>query len=150
MMLEILHWLKWRGALATGLLAVITSFARADSLTISYQDFTQPFSISTTVPPPGPNFLGQYAASLSGSYGAITYSVFAQANPPGMSLDSPLAAYLSTTGAQLVNTSTTSHHIQITFTAETFTFPATGTVQVNTQFNTNDVSGQDLSHTSQM
>src|SRR5215471_15782808 len=112
-----------RGASLGAAVLACALTARADSLTITYQDLTTLYSKSTTVSSP-PGFPpGVFGGTLDDTYGSIGYHVEGSANPPGSTIDSPTAAYLSSTQFSLTNTSTTSHHIVITFDAETFTLP---------------------------
>jgi hypothetical protein len=135
-----------RSAILAALVLGCALTTRADSLTITYQDFTEPYMpamVVTSSPSAFP--AGVYGAGMAGSYGSgagISYSVSGSANPPGTSQNSPTVAYLSTSEFKLTNSTGTPHHIVITFDAQTFTLPSANSVMIDTVFTTHDATGQ--------
>lgn len=128
------------------MLLACAPITRAESLTITFQDYNAPGMDATiTVPPPGPDSEGNIAAALSAAYGPISYSVSGSSNPPGTQLT---GSFLSTTDIYLRNTSTAAHHIKITFDAFDFTLPSTSPLFIDTAMAASDVSGLDPYHAS--
>jgi hypothetical protein len=130
--------------LALGLMVTMLPAAlKADSLKVTITNVT--LGTSATLTDGTADGLGEYGVSLVdltiGNPLSALYDISGSANPPGNTLFNP-TSFLSTTEARITNTSTTdTYHFIVEFIAETFTYPATGSVVVGTQINTNDASG---------
>ncbi|HTQ40758.1 MAG TPA: hypothetical protein VMJ32_17180 [Pirellulales bacterium] len=104
---------------------------------MSTPDFASDFDINSFSVGPNP----------SAPWKNLSVIVGGKANPPGTSLSSSIP-YLDSSEVGVNNTSSTTHHIQIVFTAETFDLPAATSVQIVTKLNSDDFTGMDLSQAS--